>query len=193
MKHIAIEGIDGSGKTTVGKLLAQKLGFEFVTKPLHYLTDQDENNWPNYIRARDIANNIGNKNFSAWFYGLGCFYTYIRFRDKNIVTDRHILSNYAWSGETANIDIFDLIVKKIGAPTLTVILYASEKELKNRLFKRDKDDHDIKKLPHLDTIVEKMVSFCELKHFPYIVINTDSLTPEEITNKIIEVYNNGVL
>ena len=39
MIHIAIEGMDGVGKTTVCKLLASKTGYTFITKPLHYLLD----------------------------------------------------------------------------------------------------------------------------------------------------------
>ena len=193
MKHIAIEGMDGVGKTTVCKLLSEKLGYIFVTKPLHYLTDSDDTNWPNYIRARDIANNSGNRDFSAWFYGLGNIFTYEKFKDKNIVTDRHILSNYCWSGSMSNMDIYDLIIKKIGKPTLTVILYASADTLKKRLMKRDINDHDLKRLNHTEIVYEKMISFCELKHFPYIIITTDNLTPEQIVNRIIEVFNNGVL
>ena len=39
MRHISIEGMDGVGKSTVCQLLAEKTGYTFVTKPLHYLTD----------------------------------------------------------------------------------------------------------------------------------------------------------
>ena len=53
--------------------------------------------------------------------------------------------------------------------------------------------HDLKKIAHSEAAYEKMISFCELKHFPYMVINTDTLTPEEIVNRIIEVFNNGIL
>jgi len=35
--HIAIEGMDGVGKTTVAKELARRLTFSFIEKPLHYL------------------------------------------------------------------------------------------------------------------------------------------------------------
>lgn len=193
MKHIAIEGMDGVGKTTVCKLLSQKLNYEFVTKPIHYLTDADENNWPNYIRARDIANHSDNHDFSAWFYGLGNIYTYELFKDKNIITDRHIVSNYCWSGSLSNMDIYNLIIKKIGKPTLTVILYASEETIKNRLLSRDVKDSDLKRVSKSEMVYEKMISFCELKHFNYIVIDTNKLTPEEIVDKILEVYTNGVL
>lgn len=193
MRHIAIEGMDGVGKTTICKLLSEKLGYEFVAKPLHYLTDSDENNWPNYIRARDIANHSDNKDFSAWFYGLGNIYIYERFKDRDIITDRHILSNYCWSGTPNNMDIYDLIIKKIGKPTLTVILYADKKTIEKRLKNRNINDNDLNRLHYTEKVYEKMIGFCELKHFPYIVIDTDKLTPEEIVNRIIEVLNHGVL
>ena len=193
MKHIAVEGMDGVGKTTVCKLLSKKLGYEFVTKPIHFLTDADDNNWPNYIRARDIANNSDNHDFSAWFYGLGNIYTYELFKNKNIITDRHIVSNYCWSGSQSNMDIYDLVLKKIGKPTLTIILYASEETIRNRLLSRDTKDNDFKKVSKTETVYEKMISFCELKHFNYVVIDTNKLSPEEIVDRILEVYSNDVL
>ena len=193
MKHIAIEGMDGVGKTTICKLLSKRLGYEFVTKPIHYLTDADENNWPNYIRARDIANKSDNRDFSAWFYGLGNIYTYELFKDKNIITDRHIVSNYCWSGSPSNMDIYNLIIKKIGKPALTVILYAGEETIKNRLLSRNIKDKDLERVSKSEIVYEKMISFCELKHFNYVVIDTNKLTPEEIVDRILEVYINGVL
>lgn len=36
---IAIEGVDGVGKTTVARLLAEQLQCEFVEKPFHLLLD----------------------------------------------------------------------------------------------------------------------------------------------------------
>ena len=37
MNHISIEGMDGVGKTTTCRLLAEKLGYEFVDKNLRFL------------------------------------------------------------------------------------------------------------------------------------------------------------
>lgn len=42
MNHISIEGMDGVVKSTTCKLLAEKLGYIFVEKPLHYLLDDNE-------------------------------------------------------------------------------------------------------------------------------------------------------
>ena len=187
MNHISIEGMDGVGKSTVCKLLAEKTGYSFITKPLHYLTDPEDNDqWPNYFRARDIANNSDDRNFSAWFYGLGLIYSYVKFKDQNIITDRHIVSNYCWSGTLDNMDIFDLLIKKMGLPTLTVILYANEDTVHNRLLKRDINDSDLKRVNKTERVYERMISFCELKHFPYIVIDTSKLNPEQIVDIILK-------
>ena len=185
MKHIAIEGMDGVGKSTVCNLLAEKTGYVFVTKPLHYLTDADENDWPNYYRARDIANNSDNRNFSAWFYGLGIIYSYEKFKDQNIITDRHSASNYCWSGVPSNKDIFELLIKKVGKPTLTVILYADENTIRSRLLNRDVHDSDLHRIGKTETVYEKMIGFCETYHFPYVVVDTTKLNPEQIVELII--------
>lgn len=187
MIHIAIEGMDGVGKTTVCKLLASKTGYTFITKPLHYLLDLEENvGWPVYFRVRNMVNNSSNRDFSAWFYGLSNIYLYEKFKNQDIITDRHIVSNYCWSGNQVNMDIYDLIIKKIGFPTLTVILYADENTIRSRLIKRNSNDKDLKRISKTEKVYEKMISFCELKHFPYIVIDTSKLSPEQITNIIIK-------
>ena len=186
MIHIAIEGMDGVGKSTICQLLADKTGYTFVTKPLHYLTDGDQEEWPAYFRARDIANNSDNRVFSAWFYGLSNIYVYEKFKDQDIITDRHIVSNYCWSGVPSNMDIFDLLIKNLGAPTLTVILYANEDTVRNRLLKRDLKDSDLKRVDKTEKVYERMISFCELKHFLYIVIDTSKLNPEQIVDIILK-------
>lgn len=187
MNHISIEGMDGVGKSTVCELLAKRTGYIFVTKPLHYLTDSEgSETWPNYFRARDIANSSENRDFSAWFYGLGLIYSYEKFKNENIITDRHIVSNYCWSGVPSNKDIFDLLVKKLGAPTLTVILYADEETIRRRLLNRNKNDSDLKRVGKTEKVYERMISFCELKHFPYIVIDTSKISPDQIVDMILK-------
>jgi len=186
MRHIAIEGMDGVGKTTICRLLAKRLNYEFVEKPLHYLFDEDQSNWSNYFMIRDQVNQSENRNFTAWFYGLGNIYLYERFKNINIVTDRHLASNYCWSGTENNDDIYDLLIKKIGRPSLTVILYANRKVLKQRLTERNKCDKDIKKIGKTDWLYERMIHFCEIKKMPYIVIDTSTYNPEHIVSIILK-------
>ena len=69
----------------------------------------EDGNEDNYIRIRDEVNKSKNKKFTGWFYGLGNIFLYEHFKNENIITDRHILSNYCWSGDESTDYIFDSI------------------------------------------------------------------------------------
>lgn len=185
MKHIAIEGMDGVGKTTTGKLLAQKLGYEFVDKNLRFLFDEGDS-YENYFRIRDKVNASPDRLFTSWFYGLGNIYLHTLFSDKNIVTDRYLLSNYAWSGTEDNIEVYDLLVKKLGFPDLTVILYADDTAIANRILGRDIEDTDIEKVKLAKEKYEKMICFCEHYKMPYMVIDSSVLSPNEVVELILK-------
>lgn len=186
MNHISIEGMDGVGKSTTCKLLSERLGYKFVEKPLHYLFDESEDKFNEYIRIRDQVNANPNRVFTSWFYGLGSIYMYEMFKDENIVTDRHFASNYAWSGADNNGEVYDLLIQKLGKPKLTVILYSPSETIVNRLISRDKNDSDIVKAKKSESIYKRMIDFCEMKKLPYLVIDTSSLRPEDVVDRIME-------
>lgn len=186
MNHISIEGMDGVGKSTTCKLLAERLGYKFIEKPLHYLFDESEDKFDEYIRIRDQVNANPNRVFTSWFYGLGSIYMYEMFKDENIVTDRHFASNYAWSGADNNGEVYDLLIQKLGKPKLTVILYSPSETIVNRLISRDKNDSDIVKAKKSENIYKRMIDFCEMKKLPYLVIDTSNLRSEEVVDRIME-------
>lgn len=186
MVHISIEGMDGVGKSTTCQLLAQRLGYKFVEKPLHYLFDESEDKYDEYLKIRDKVNANPNRIFTSWFYGLGSIYMYELFKNTNIVTDRHFVSNYAWSGSETNSEIYDLLIQKLGGPKLTVILYSPSETIVNRLISRDKNDSDIAKAKKSEMIYSRMIEFCKSKKLPFIVIDTSNLKAEEVVDKILE-------
>lgn len=186
MIHISIEGMDGVGKTTICKLLAEKLGYEFVEKPLHYLFDDNDNDVTQYRKVSKRVNSNLNRNFTAWYYGLNNIYLYEKFKGTNIITDRHIVSNYCWSGTEYNKDIYNLILKKIGKPKLTVILYAKPETILNRLKKRNINDPDISKVCKSENAYERMIYFCEIKKLEYIVVDTTNKNPDEVIKEILK-------
>ncbi len=186
MNHISIEGMDGVGKSTTCKLLAEKLGYLFVEKPLHYLLDDNKNEIKQYQKVAKRVNSNNNRNFTAWYYGLNNIYLYEKFKNQNIVTDRHIVSNYCWSGTSYNKDIYNLIMKKIGKPKLTVILYANRKSILSRLRKRNINDSDIAKLSKSEKAYEKMIYFCEMYRLNYMVIDTSHIEVDEVVDLIIK-------
>lgn len=190
MNHISIEGMDGVGKTTICKLLSEKLNYRFVEKPLHLLFDDDLDSFDNYIRIRNKVNKNDNRVFTSWFYGLGSIYMYEYFKNENIITDRHFASNYAWSGTDENNDVYELLLKKIGAPKLTVILYATPEVIISRLKSRNINDKDIHRVDKSEMVYSKMISFCNKFKLPYILIDTSNLTPKDIVDKIIMEISN---
>lgn len=185
MKHIAIEGMDGVGKTTTARMLAARLGYRYIEKNLHELFDEN-GGFENYFRIRDKVNASPDRLFTAWFYALGNIYLHTNYENADIVTDRYFLSNYAWSGTDDNKEVYDLLVKKLGFPDLTVILYADEKAIFSRLRHRDEQDSDLVKVQLAKEKYEKMICFCETYQMPYMVIDTSNLTPEETVEIIMK-------
>lgn len=180
---IAVEGMDGVGKTTTGKLLAQRLGFTFIEKSMHLLFDE-ENNFDNYIKLRDIINNHPDEVIRAWFYGLNNIICGNKAKMENVVTDRHFLSNYFWCGSKNSEPIFECLIELIGKPALTVLLYAEIKTVKDRIFNRNNRDKDIFKADMAPMAVEKMESFLVRYHMPHIKIDTTHLTVEQVVDII---------
>ncbi len=190
MTHISIEGMDGVGKTSVCCKLSEKLGYEFVEKPFHYLlddagiTEEGELPFETYRKLARTVNKNPNRNFTAMFYALGSLYMYERFKDSFIVTDRHLASNYAWSGSDYNSDIYELIISKIGKPKLTVILYAPQQVIEERLQKRSITDPNLAKAGKTEEIYFRMIDFCEKKGFDYLLIDTSDKSIDEVVNLI---------
>lgn len=184
--HIAIEGMDGVGKTTAMKNLAKKLNFKIVEKPLHYMLDEDED-FTNYIRIRDYINEqVENDILRAWFYGLGNIFSYHRFENENIITDRHFVSNYFWCGTDETEDIFECMVDLIGKPDFTILLFASAEEGARRIKIRDPNDPDIHKAKLYPMAKDKMESFLQRYDMNYVVIDTTNMNAEEVVEMMVD-------
>lgn len=191
--HIAIEGIDGVGKSTAAKNLAKALGFALIEKPLHFLFDEDGTD-KNYIRIRNEVNKSKNKAFTGWFYGLGNIYLYEAFKGKNIITDRHILSNYCWSGDENTDYIFDAIYKTTGAPDFTFLIYADPIEVEKRLKNRSLCDPDLRKVSFIPSAYKKMESVLQRYGMPGMVIDTTHLSAHDVVHVMkTELTNRGII
>ncbi len=184
--HIAIEGMDGVGKTTAAKNLAKRLNFKIVEKPLHYMLDK-EGDLTNYVRIRDYINEqVENNVLRAWFYGLGNIFLYHRFENNNIITDRHFVSNYYWCGSGETEGIFECMVDLVGKPDFTFLLYASAEEGARRIKNRDPNDPDIMKAKLYPEARGKMEAFLQRYDMDYDAIDTTNLDAEEVVEKMMQ-------
>jgi thymidylate kinase len=177
--HIAIEGLDGVGKTTTAKKLAEKLGFRFIEKPMRVLTDPD-GGFDHYLRATDWLNSEGGNTLKVFFYGCGNVLTAMQARGENIVTDRHLASNYYWNGDSENESLFLPLIKESGVPDLTVILYASPDIRRQRIIARNPEDKDIARLGSMPAdAYDKMKYFVEKYAMPYIFVDNSNIDMEQ--------------
>ena len=172
-------------------MLAEKLNFKFIEKPLHYLFDSDDE-FQNYYRIRDYINVQENKIFTSWFYGLGNIFLYHKFKDENIITDRHLVSNYFWSGDESSQPVFDCIIKLIGKPDYTFLLYANEEEIIRRLKKRDINDSDINKVQLNNKAFRKMKTFLSDYDMKHQVIDSTELDQDEVLHIILNYLHDDV-
>ncbi len=180
MRLIAVEGMDGIGKAAICAELAEKLGYVYADKALRFLLDGEEG-YANYYRIADAVNNVNNKLFRAWFYALSDIYLHAIY-DGGVVTDKYFLSNYAFNGTDAIEDVFNLEIKKLGNPYLTVILYATESYMFKHLSENlsGESEEVIKgKVKWWQYKYEKMVYLCEKHGMRYVVINVDETTAAE--------------
>ena len=182
--HIAIEGMDGVGKTSVAELIAEKLGYQFIEKPLHLLLDE-EGQMENYLKISSYINKQENKNLRAWFYGLGNIFLTNEFEGKGIVTDRHLVSNYFWNSNQDNEDLFKYLIKITGKPDITILLYATTEARLKRILKRNTKDTDLQELNLYSNAYDKMEKFLKDNNMNYVVIDSSNLGLDDVVHEII--------
>lgn len=180
--RIAIEGMDGVGKTTLAKILVKKLDYEYVDKPFKFLFDGlnlDENDiknieWKLY-ETQDEA-------LITLFYGIGLLYGTRCNLSENIIYDRHFVSNYYWHGTEETETLHNELIKLCGEPDLTILLKAKISTRMQRIYDRNHDDKDLSNCAMYDDGYDKMEKFLESNGFDYIVIDTDNLMPDEVAD-----------
>lgn len=184
---IAIEGMDGSGKSSISKKVAEKIGYEYLEKPLR-----------NYLNISDLEfENLCHKiyflddNLKALFFGFGNLLA-MKSGKQNIIFDKHIISTYFWNGTNENECLFNNFIDMGVFPDLTIILYASIENRIRHIKIRNKDDKDLFDQKKMSFGYDKMIDFAEKNNISYIFINGDVLSFDEIVNRIIAIINDCV-
>ena len=190
---IAIEGMDGVGKTTIAKKLAENLNYIYIDKPLHYLlgTEQEKQSDKTFNIILRRMYDIDDPIIRSWMIGLGNLYSCRQFEGKNIVLDRHFVSNYFWNGAEESKPVFKSMIELIGKPDITILLYASPQTRRKRVYLRDKNDRDLSDSEIWVEGYDKMKKFLDDFDLPYIPINTENRNIEEvyeIVSKKIKKY-----
>lgn len=178
---IAVEGMDGVGKTEISKHICDNHGFTFIEKPLHYFyNDGAEQKYADLMKVANRMYDIDDNVLKSWYIALGNIYVARMFKDEDIVIDRHLVSNYYWNGSIDSDPVFRALIETSGTPDLTILLYATPKTRMERIAKRDKNDPDLDDPEKKDDGYNKMISFLEKFNLPYLVIDTENITLDEV-------------
>lgn len=180
---IAIEGMDGSGKSTIAKEVAQILNYTYLEKALKELlkfTDEEFETMCNQIYS------LNDENIKALFFGLS---NLISLKKDNVIIDKHILGTYFWNKTNDNKNIFDLLVELGVMPDLTIIIYASQDSRIRHIKIRNSEDKDLLDSKKMSYGYDKMLEFAINYNMPYFFIDGDNMTLEEIVNEIVNIIN----
>lgn len=135
---IAIEGMDGSGKSSISKKVAEKIGYEYLEKPLRNYLNMSDSEFENLCQKIYLLDD----NLKALFFGFGNLLV-MKTGKYNIILDKHILSTYFWNGTNENECLFNNFINMGIFPDLTIILYASIESRIRHIKIRSIDDKDL--------------------------------------------------
>lgn len=169
---IAVEGMDGVGKTTIAKYIQEKYNYKYVKEPLCELF--------NLKRAElmSISEEVfkgDDERIIAWYLALGDIFALTKYKGDNIVMDRHVLLNYFWNGTENSEEIFNLEQKMFGKPDLTILLYARTDVRRRRVLNRDVNDSDLTKEKMWIDGYDKMLDYLKKYKYNYILVDTNNL------------------
>lgn len=187
---IAIEGMDGVGKTTIAKRLAKKLDFKYIGKPLTMFFKQNKNGeYKEFDKLSRKIMDLDDPVIKAWFFGLGNLYSIRKFENIDLVIDRHFASNYFWNGCEESNRIYRVLIDIIGKPDITILLYASVNERLKRIRNRNDQDYDIfDKEKHVYGY-DKMIKFLDTFDINYILIDTENKNIDKVCRECLDEAN----
>lgn len=188
---IAIEGMDGVGKSTLAKRIAKEFEFIYLEKPLTSLFQSDK-----FDSSEMLANiskriyEFKDETIKAWFFGLGNIYSFLQYEDADLVIDRHFVSNYFWNGSPKTDDIFKNMINIIGIPDVTILLYADVETRLERIKKRDLNDYDLVDCEKHVFGYDKMIKFLDDFNIPYVLVDTIDKSEDDVFEEVKNIINN---
>lgn len=175
--RVALEGMDGSGKSTIAKMLAPDLGFVHYQQKMVDKYGMDQNFYNHFMKC---VRNSNNKKLGTIFYALRCMIDVDEEENDNSIVERSIISLYYFEHENLNDKEWDLLLGLGVIPDLTIILYASVDERIKRIMKRNPNDKDLTNEEALQDGYDIMLEFAKKYDIPYIGIDTTDKSIEEV-------------
>jgi len=195
MQFIVIEGLDGSGKSTVTKLLAQR--FADLDLPCHRTFEPTKNQVGTLIRSILSGESapVSNDTMALLFVADRQEHVYneilpVLMAGNYVVCDRYSLSNMAYQG--LDDEYLERVVHynhhaiSYVRPDITFFINVTPAECIKRIEKRGGDKSIYETLEGLKSIYKRyMAAINRMKKTDHIVIvGNDTVTPQEIVAEI---------
>lgn len=184
--HIAIEGMDGAGKTSQAKRISDILGGEFIPKSFHEMKGSTKK-YDGFISINEYSRNVIQSK-----YGLRQSFFKKKNNDELIITDRFYISNYWSRADSLSVEYFRYISYRWGKPDIMILLYADQKILYDRIYSRNLQDKDLIKSQISSYAYNKMIEFIRCMNFTVLLINNSNITFEETSEIIANAHGKGV-
>ncbi len=186
---IVIDGMDGAGKSTVAKALAEKIGAKYVDGLLlGYLRSEgfSENDLKVIRKAIDACSDNEISIIRTWLYGFANIFNLLHY-DCDLVIDRHCLTTYYYNGDAESQRIFTFMQELAGKPDYIFLLRASTETRRARLNARNIFDPDLHCEMKMAYGYDKMETAAKSLNLDYTIIDTDNQTVDQIVNAIIQI------
>ena len=182
---IAIDGMDGVGKSTVAKILGERINYPVYEQKLVEKIGMDPIFYKKLVKYIESSNN---KNITSIFYILKSL---LDNEEENVIAVRSIVSLYYFEHNNLDPKLIESILELGIIPDLIVILYAGVEERIKRIKKRNENDPDLVSKEALSEGYDIMLDFVKQYNLPYLGIDTTNINIDKVVlllEKIIEGY-----
>lgn len=183
--HIAIEGLDGVGKTTTAKRLAEALNGVYVSKAFHLMHDKS-GKYDNFTLLSEFYPLNMNVDSS---YGVRSSFLYAKANGLNVVTERYFCTNYAVKPNEFTLNEINLAISNFGMPSITFILYCDYETNYKRMYNRNPNDKDFDKLKHHKEFYENMERCADYIGLKKCFIDTTLMNLDDVIEYLLKKIN----
>jgi len=182
---VAIEGMDGAGKTTMCEYIEKKYKFINIEKPTKFLYEDEKGiiDYKEYYETLEMIYKTDALTRTK-FFGQGNIIAVTKYPNSNIVLDRHLASNYYWNGNKNLYSYYEELIRQCGKPDITIFLYATPRTRYKRLKQRNWKDLDLKDSTIFEDGTEKHIEFLDHFNLNYQIINTNDKTIREVYREV---------
>ena len=192
---ITIDGYDGTGKTTLAKLLADHYGFIYLYKPIIKMFQHQTG--CSFEEADELVKNMENTFFSSLsknqiveFYCNALIWLKNFENKTNIILDRGILTIFAVLGYPETEETFLRFIKNGAFFDMSIYLTADDEERIKRIYMNDPNDPDLKyPTKWRENNLEEFASCMELNYYK---IDTNCKTPSQIFEEAVNIIDRKI-